>query len=169
MSVVIYTTPTCGYCYMAKEFLSQRGVPFVEKDVSRDPAAAQEMVRRSGQRGVPVIVVGDRVIVGFNRPLLEEALGQMRLELGVAVADAAKFRRKYNLSVGEGALVGLVKPGSLAAQAGLRAGDVIVEIAGAPIRTAQDVADALARLQSARQIEVAWVRGTQTMRGVARR
>lgn len=169
MSVVIYTTPTCGYCYMAKEFLSQRGVPFVEKDVSRNPVAAQEMVRRSGQRGVPVIVVGDRVIVGFNRPLLEEALGQMRLELGITVADAAKLRHKYTLSVGEGALVGSVKPGSLAAQAGLRAGDVIVEIAGSPIRTAQGVTDALARLQSARQIEVAWVRGTQTMRGVARR
>lgn len=154
---------------MAKEFLSQRGVPFVEKDVSRDPIAAQEMVRRSGQRGVPVIVVDDRVIVGFNRPLLEEALGRMRLELGVTVADVAKLRHKYNLSVREGALVGSVKPGSLAAQAGLRAGDVIVEIAGVPIRTAQDVTAALTHLPSARQIEVAWVRGTQTLRGVARR
>ncbi len=154
---------------MAKEFLSQRGVPFVEKDVSRDPTAAQEMVRRSGQRGVPVIVVDDQVIVGFNRPLLEQALSRLRLELGVTVADAAKLRRKYNLSVGEGALVGSVKPGSLAAQAGVQAGDVIVEIAGMPIRTAQDVTDAVARLQSARQVEIAWVRGAQTMRGVARR
>lgn len=154
---------------MAKEFLSQRGVPFVEKDVSRDPTAAQEMVRRSGQRGVPVIVVGDQVIVGFNRPLLEEALSRMRLELGVTVADAARLQRKYNLSVGQGALVGSVKPGSLAAQVGLQAGDVIVEIAGIPIRTAQDVTDALTRLQSARQVEIAWVRGTQTLRGVARR
>lgn len=154
---------------MAKEFLSQRGVPFVEKDVSRDMGAAQEMVRRSGQRGVPVIVVNDQVIVGFNRLLLEEALSRMRPELGVTVADAAKLRRKYNLSVSEGALVGSVKPGSLAAQAGVQAGDVIVEIAGMPIRTAQDITDTLARLPSARQVEIVWVRGTQTMRGVARR
>lgn len=154
---------------MAKEFLSQRGVPFVEKDVSRDIGATQEMVWRSGQRGVPVIVVDDQVIVGFNRPLLEEALSRMRLELGVTVADAAKLRHKYSLAVSEGALVGSVKPGSLAAQAGVQAGDVIVEIAGIPIRTAQDVTDALVRLQPARQVEIAWVRGTQRMRGVARR
>lgn len=154
---------------MAKEFLSQRGVPFVEKDVSRDPTAAQEMMRRSGQRGVPVIVVDDQVIVGFNRPLLEQALSRQRLELGVAVADASRLHRKYNLSVSEGALVGSVKPGSLAAQAGVQAGDVIVEIAGMPIRTAQDVTDAVARLQSARQVEIAWVRGSQRIRGVARR
>jgi len=154
---------------MAKEFLSQRGVPFVEKDVSRDPVAAQEMVRRSGQRGVPVIMVDDQVIIGFNRPLLEQALSRQRLELGVTVADAARLQRKYGLSVSEGALVGSVKPGSLAAQAGVQAGDVIVEIAGIPIRSAQDVTDAVARLQAARQVEIAWVRGAQPMRGIARR
>ncbi|MDH7488608.1 MAG: PDZ domain-containing protein [Anaerolineae bacterium] len=89
--------------------------------------------------------------------------------MGVSVADAAKVWRKYGLAVKEGALVGSVKPGSLAAQAGVQAGDVIVEIAGIPIRTAQDVTDAVARLQAARQVEIAWVRGTQPMRGIARR
>lgn len=141
---------------------------FTEKDVSRDPAAAQEMVRRSGQRGVPVITVDDQVIVGFNRPLLEQALARRKVQLGVSVADAAKLKQKYRLSVGEGALVGAVKPGSLAESAGLKAGDVIVEIAGAPIRNAGDVTDATARLQGTREVGIAWVRGDQSMRGTAR-
>jgi S1-C subfamily serine protease len=143
-------------------------VAFTEKDVSRDPAAAQEMVRRSGQRGVPVITVDDQVIVGFNRPLLEQALSRRRFQLGVSVADAARLKRKYRLSVGQGALVGAVKPDSLAATVGLKAGDVIVEIAGTPIRNAQDVTDATARLEGMREIGIAWVRGDQSMRGTAR-
>jgi S1-C subfamily serine protease len=143
-------------------------VEYTEKDVSRDPVAAQEMVRRSGQRGVPVIAVDDQIIVGFNRPLLEQALSRKRFELGVSVADAAKLKQKYRLSVSEGALVGAVKPGSLAAEAGLQAGDVILEIAGTPIRTAQDVTDVTVRLKGMRETSISWVRGDKSMKGKAR-
>lgn len=153
---------------MAKEFLAQRGVAFVEKDVTRDPSAAQEMVRRSGQQGVPVILVDDQVVVGFNQPLLNQLLAQRRLKLGVSVADAATMREKYNLSVSQGALVGKVQPNSIGQRAGLQTGDVIVEIAGRPIRTAQDVTDTVARLGGTKEVSITWVRGGRTMKGSAR-
>jgi len=112
-----------------------------------------------------VILVDDQVIVGFNRPLLEQALSRRRPGLGVSVADAAKVREEYRLTVDQGALVGSVKPGSLAERVCLRAGDVIIEIDGYPIRTAQDVTDVMARIQSAREIAIVWVRGNKTLRG----
>ncbi|MFQ5875827.1 MAG: glutaredoxin family protein [Dehalococcoidia bacterium] len=74
MSVAVYTTPTCPYCHQVKEFLSRRGVKFIEYDVSVDRAAADEMIRKSGQMGVPVITVADQVVVGFDRARLEHLL-----------------------------------------------------------------------------------------------
>ncbi len=74
MSVTIYTTPSCGYCKVAKEFFRTQHVPFTEYDVERDRRKAEEMVRKSGQMGVPVIEVNGRIIVGFNRPEIEKAL-----------------------------------------------------------------------------------------------
>ncbi|NIV28655.1 MAG: NrdH-redoxin, partial [Anaerolineae bacterium] len=68
MDVVVYSTPTCGYCHQAKQFLAQQGVPFVEKNVAADRRAATEMVRLSGQQGVPVITVDGQVVVGFDQP-----------------------------------------------------------------------------------------------------
>lgn len=73
--VSVYTTPTCPHCRAAKQFLRQRGVPFREVDVSRNQAAAREVVRKSGQMGVPVIDVNGKIIIGFNRPSLVRALG----------------------------------------------------------------------------------------------
>ncbi len=75
MAVTIYTTPTCSWCQAAKHYLRQRAIPFREVDVSRDPAAAREMVRKSGQMGVPVLDINGRIIVGFNRPAIAQALG----------------------------------------------------------------------------------------------
>ncbi|MEP6775348.1 MAG: glutaredoxin family protein, partial [Chloroflexota bacterium] len=60
-----------------KEFLSQKGVPYIEKYVDQDRAAAIEMIRRSGQQGVPVTVIGDEVVVGFDRPRLERIVASM--------------------------------------------------------------------------------------------
>ena len=74
MAVTIYTTPTCGYCRVAKDWFRARHVPFTEYDVSADQRKAEEMVRRSGQMGVPVIDVHGKVILGFNRPEIEKAL-----------------------------------------------------------------------------------------------
>jgi len=74
MKVKVYSTQTCPYCDMAKQYLQSKGVEFVEVDVSRDHAAATEMVQKSGQRGVPQIEIGEKMIVGFNRPAIDAAL-----------------------------------------------------------------------------------------------
>ncbi|MBN1522835.1 MAG: NrdH-redoxin [Spirochaetales bacterium] len=74
MSVQIYTTPSCGYCTMAKQYFSQKNVSFTEFDVSRDMSKAEEMVRKSGQMGVPVIDINGRIIVGFNRPEIDKLI-----------------------------------------------------------------------------------------------
>ena len=74
MDVKIYTTPTCGYCHQAKKFLADLGVSFTEHDVSRYRAAAEEMVRLTGQMGVPVIAVDGEVVIGFDRASLEKLL-----------------------------------------------------------------------------------------------
>lgn len=73
-SVSIYTTETCGYCRMAKEFFQKNSVQYQEFDVGKDLAKRKEMIEKSGQMGVPVIVVGDDMIVGFNKPKLESLL-----------------------------------------------------------------------------------------------
>ncbi len=73
--VSIYTTVTCGYCKMAKDFFQKNNVEYQEFDVGTDLAKRQEMIEKSGQMGVPVITVGGDMIVGFNKPRLEELLG----------------------------------------------------------------------------------------------
>lgn len=74
MEVKVYSTPTCPYCTRAKEYLSSKGVTFDNVDVSADRAAGEEMVKISGQMGVPVIVAGDEVIIGFNKEAINKAL-----------------------------------------------------------------------------------------------
>lgn len=73
--VIIFSTPTCTYCNAAKRYLREKGIPFKDVDVSRDTAAARDMVRRSGQMGVPVIDIGGKIIVGFDRPKIDRYLG----------------------------------------------------------------------------------------------
>lgn len=75
MMVKIYTTPFCPYCRMAKEFLKQRGVEFEEVNVQDDHGAALEMIQKTGQNGVPVIEIDNKIIVGFNQEKIIEALG----------------------------------------------------------------------------------------------
>lgn len=72
--VVVFSTPTCSFCTMAKKYFRDKGIKFTDIDVSRDQAAARDMVRRSGQMGVPVIDIGGKVIVGFNRPQIDQLL-----------------------------------------------------------------------------------------------
>lgn len=74
MAVTIYTTPSCGYCKVAKEYFRTQHVSFTEYNVASDQRKAEEMVRRSGQTGVPVIDVNGKIIVGFNKPEIERAL-----------------------------------------------------------------------------------------------
>jgi glutaredoxin-like YruB-family protein len=74
MAITLYTTPSCTYCRKAKQYFRENRIRFQEYDVSRDQRRADEMVRKSGQMGVPVIDVNGRVIVGFNQPEVERAL-----------------------------------------------------------------------------------------------
>ncbi len=72
--VKVYTTPTCPYCTMAKTFLLENGVEFVEVNVASDRAAAVEMINKSGQMGVPVLEINGEIIVGFDRDAIKKAL-----------------------------------------------------------------------------------------------
>jgi glutaredoxin 3 len=75
MAVTVYSTPTCRYCVAAKRYLEERSIRFRDIDVSRDASAAAEMVRKTGQQGVPVIDVNGKAIVGFDKGRLNAALG----------------------------------------------------------------------------------------------
>lgn len=75
VDVVIYSTPTCTYCNMTKEFLKSHNVAYVDYNVGEDAEKRTEMVEKSGQMGVPVIVAKGNVIVGFDEDKLSEVLG----------------------------------------------------------------------------------------------
>ncbi|MFN7991734.1 MAG: Uxx-star family glutaredoxin-like (seleno)protein [Candidatus Micrarchaeia archaeon] len=72
--VLVFTTPDCPYCAKAKEYLAAKGVPFSEADVSNNRNNAQEMARISGQNAIPVLIIKGRVVVGFNKDLIDDAL-----------------------------------------------------------------------------------------------
>ncbi len=77
--VIVYSTPTCHYCHLAKDFFNEKGVEFSDVDVSVDQEALKMMVEKTGQMGVPVIAVGEgedeQVVVGFDQGKLAEMLG----------------------------------------------------------------------------------------------
>ena len=166
MEVTVYSTPTCPWCSRAKEFLQQRGVPFRDIDVSVDNIAAAEMVRKSGEQGVPVITVDNEVIVGFDRPRLERLLATQtgkKPVFGAAVADAASYLSKRGQVPIFGALVGKVAPGSAAERAGLQPGDIITQIGLRPITNAEGVESALASAQPGARLHVTYSRATKSM------
>ena len=74
MIVKIYTTSNCTYCKMAKEFFKKNNVKYEEINVEKDAKAAEEMIEKSGQMGVPVIDINGEIIVGFDRRAIEQAL-----------------------------------------------------------------------------------------------
>jgi len=74
-NVTIYTTPTCGYCQMAKEFFKEHGVTYKEINVASDMEAQQDMIKRSGQMGVPVIDIDGTIMVGYSPDKLSALLG----------------------------------------------------------------------------------------------
>ena len=167
---------------MAKEFLRSKGVPYQERDVSNDQAAAQEMVAKSGQMGVPVILAEDPsrpdardVIVGFDRPRLEQLA--RRVAAGGTGASGEGGAANHAHQAGDaqqsgdgprlglrvkddptGVLVDAVHPGSLADRAGLRPGDAILAVDGQPVRSADDLTAAARRLAGGDLVEVAYRR-----------
>ncbi len=74
--VIIYSTPTCPYCKRAKDYLFQKGIPYVDYNVAENREATKEMIQKSGQMGVPVIIVDDEIVVGFNQAKLDELLSK---------------------------------------------------------------------------------------------
>lgn len=78
VTVKIYTTPTCPWCQKAKEYFKSHRVGAIELDVTEDDKAAREMVQISGQMAVPVIVIDEKVIVGFNQPEIEKILAKAK-------------------------------------------------------------------------------------------
>ena len=73
--IKVYSTRSCPYCVKAKEFLKENKIEFEDIDVSSDQEAAREMVEKSGQMGVPVIEIGEKIIVGFDKEALKKELG----------------------------------------------------------------------------------------------
>jgi len=74
-NVTIYSSPTCHFCHMAKDFFTANNIEFTDKDVASDPTAIQEAIAKSGQMGVPVIDIDGNIVIGFNEPKLRELLG----------------------------------------------------------------------------------------------
>jgi glutaredoxin-like YruB-family protein len=74
MDIKIYSTPACPYCKLAKEYLSSKGASYQDFDVSQDKVKLEEMVKLSGQMGVPTIVINGQVIVGFDKSRIDEIL-----------------------------------------------------------------------------------------------
>lgn len=77
--VEVYSAVWCAFCHAAKDYLDKLGVKYTDKDVETDPKFMQESVQKSGQMGIPVIDINGTIIVGFNRPAIDEALKKQKL------------------------------------------------------------------------------------------
>ncbi len=73
--VEIYTTPYCAYCKMAKEYFTKNNIQYTEYDVAADVARRQEMLDKTHQFGVPVIIIDGKIVIGFDRPKINQLLG----------------------------------------------------------------------------------------------
>ena len=167
MDVTVYTTPTCPYCNMVKQFLSQKGISFEERDVSRNPSYAQELVRSTGQMGVPVTIINGEIVVGFDRGRLEQLLSQtqtrQRPSFGASIADASKITGKQGWAITFGAYVGKVRSGSVADKIGLVSGDIITELNMKRIVNASDLESTLSSLNSGSRFSLSFLRGNKTI------
>jgi glutaredoxin 3 len=166
MDVKIYSTPTCGFCHQAKKFLDDRGVHFTDIDVSRDRQAAEEMVRLTGQMGVPVIVIDGEVIVGFNRPRIEQLIATngngKHISFGLSIADADKIVHNGGNTPVTGAYIGKVAPSLHGAKAGLKPGDVVTGLNNVTVKNAGDLEKALGTLTTGHRVAITFVRDGKT-------
>lgn len=74
-NVIIYSTPTCVYCRMVKEFLTEHKVPFTDYDLSQDIEKRDEVVKKTGQMAVPIIDIDGEVVIGFDKAKISRLLG----------------------------------------------------------------------------------------------
>ncbi|WP_251859841.1 glutaredoxin family protein [Clostridium sp. Marseille-Q2269] len=72
--IKVYTSEGCPWCVKAKKYLTTKGIDFQELNVERDEHAREEMVRKSNQRGVPVLDINGKVVIGFDKPAIDEAI-----------------------------------------------------------------------------------------------
>jgi len=73
-NIKIYTTPICAFCKQAKEYFKSKGLEYTEYDVSKDTEKQKEMIDKTGQFGVPVIDIDGKIVIGFDKPKIEELL-----------------------------------------------------------------------------------------------
>lgn len=134
-------------------------------DVDRD--ALMEMMRKSGQSGVPVVEINGQIVVGFDRARLERLISSptaSKVSLGASVADAARILSKRGQIPVFGAFVGKVNPGSPAQRAGLQPGDIITELNMRPISSADDIERAISNLQPGATAQIVFQRANRTHR-----
>lgn len=72
--VIVYSTAWCGFCHATKQYFDKLGVAYEDRDVEQNPAYANEAVKKSGQLGIPVIDIDGKIIIGFDRPLIDATL-----------------------------------------------------------------------------------------------
>jgi S1-C subfamily serine protease len=143
-------------------------VPFVEKDVAKDYAAAMEMIRLSGQQGVPVTVADGDVILGFDQQkfakLAEKFAGPKRPPLGILAADAEEYLAKHpdkaeKVPEGtKGIYVGKIRPKTVAARAELKSGDIITSFAGKRVRNMAALDQMVETLKAGDQATAKYIR-----------
>jgi glutaredoxin 3 len=171
--VTVYSTKTCPWCDRAKEYLRANNVPYVDKDVASDYEAAMEMIKRSGQQGVPVITTEDEVILGFDQArlarLAEKFAGPKRPPLGLLAADVEQYLSKHPEAVDsipagtKGVYAGEIKSGSVAEAAGLRRGDVIQSVAGKRVRNMSALDQLINTLKAGESVTVRYLRDGNEM------
>jgi glutaredoxin 3 len=149
---------------MLKEFLSQKSVSYQEFDVSQDSRAAQDMISRTGQRGVPVAIINGEVVVGFDKPRLEQLLGKQAqpTQFGAAIADADKIAGR-GLTIVNGAYIGRISSNSVAERLGLAPGDIVTEINERRIMNASDMENILHRFNTGSRLSIVFLRNDQTL------
>jgi S1-C subfamily serine protease len=139
-------------------------------DVSKDQAAAQEMVDLTGQMGVPVIVIGGEVIIGFDRQRIQELItsgaavgaasgsGQ-KVRFGLKIADAQKMAPQTGAPAVSGAIIGEVTAGFTGERAGLKSGDIVTQVNEQLINGAEDMAHTLAGIKPGDIVTIMFRRG----------
>jgi glutaredoxin 3 len=166
--VTVYMTSTCPWCDRVKEYLTKNGVAFTEKDVARDYEAAMEMIKRSGQQGVPVVTTEKDTIVGFDQARLARIVDEYgrpkRAPLGLLAADAEQYFERHPEAAADfpegtrGVYVGVVRPNSVAERSGVRPGDVITSVAGKRVRNMSSLDQLIDTLKAGEKISVKYLR-----------
>jgi len=145
-----------------KEFLSRKGIPYQDHNVSSNPLAAKEAVRLTGQNNVHVTVFDGHTVLGFDQPRLEQLIAQAeavaRPKFGAGIANVGKAGRK-GVPIIFGAYVGRIGTGSIAERVGLVIGDVIIQMNNKQISDTVDLEHFMASIKQGDKLSVVFIRG----------